>query len=212
MRVLAINLSLIFITVITLPAFSQTTVPEPPISVQSPNTSSLALYGEIPVSYFTGVPEINIPLYTLKEKEVTLPLSLNYHASGVRPDTHPGWVGNGWSLSNPGVITRTVHDLPDDDNQTANGTVPGYSSVDGIGFGWSHYGLNTNDWSLGTYMQNIASTTYMQYVLDNEPDEFGFNFGNYSGKFYLNNLGKWCSTDRRLIITQIGTSGIACPF
>src|ERR1700748_2618084 len=80
---------------------------QPPISVQSPNTTAFALYGEVPVSYFTGVADISVPLYTLKEKEISLPFSLNYHASGIRPDVHPGWVGNGWSFSNPGVITRT---------------------------------------------------------------------------------------------------------
>ncbi len=211
MRALAINLSLIFITVITLPAFSQITVPEPPISVQSPNAASMALYGEIPVSYFTGVPEISIPLYTLKEKEVTLPLSLNYHASGIRPDTHPGWVGNGWSLSNPGVITRTVHDLPDDDNWTTGGAVPEYNKSYGMGFEWSNSDLNS-DWSLGTYMQNVASTKSMQYILDTEPDEFSFNFGNYSGKFYINNLGQLCPTDRRLKIAFTAAANIACPF
>lgn len=43
-----------------------------------------------------------------------MPLALNYDASGVRPDEHPGWVGMNFSLSAGGVITRTVNNLPDE--------------------------------------------------------------------------------------------------
>ena len=68
-------------------------IPEPPKSMISPTASSLGLYGEIPVSHFTGIPSIQIPLYDLQVENFKLPLSLSYHAAGVRPDQHPGWVG-----------------------------------------------------------------------------------------------------------------------
>jgi hypothetical protein len=201
---------------ITMHVSAQTTAPQPvtatlqpPVSVQSPNTTAFALYGEVPVSYFTGVPDISVPLYTLNEKEITLPLSLNYHASGIRPDVHPGWVGNGWSFSNPGVITRTVHDLPDDDILAPTNVI-GYTGP-AIGFFWSHIGLD-NQWKSSTYMQKIASTQYMQYLLDTEPDEFSFNFGKYSGKFYFDQNGQFNCTDRRLKITLTPGTFVDCPF
>lgn len=69
-----------------------------PVGVLSPNAASLGLYGEIPVSYYTGTPEISIPLYDIEVKDFKMPLSLNYHAAGVYADQRPGWKGLGWSL------------------------------------------------------------------------------------------------------------------
>jgi len=210
MKTKEVLLIVIALGISTLQVFAQSSVPQPPVSVQSPNTASFALYGEVPVSYFTGVPEISIPLYNLKEKEITLPLSLNYHASGIRPDVHPGWVGNGWSFSNPGVITRTVHGSPDDynvlDMSVSNNPL--------VGFEWNNGVLNVNNWSSTTYMQNIASTKYMYYTLDNEPDELSFNFGKYSGKFYIDaNTGNFKCTDRRLKVAYINDGvPMQCPF
>lgn len=88
--------------------------PNGPTNLQSPNVASLGLYGEIPVSHYTGTPSIEIPLYTIKARDYNLPIFLSYHSSGVRPDQHPGWVGLGWSLNAGGVIYRTVNDMPDD--------------------------------------------------------------------------------------------------
>jgi hypothetical protein len=53
------------------------------ITIPSPNASSLGLYGELPVSYFTGIPEISIPLYEVKGTKIELPIKLSYHASGM---------------------------------------------------------------------------------------------------------------------------------
>ena len=77
-------------------------------SMPSPTAANLGLYGEIPVSYYTGTPNISIPLYEIKGKQITVPISLTYHPSGIRPEIHPGPVGLGWSLRADGVITRTV--------------------------------------------------------------------------------------------------------
>jgi hypothetical protein len=74
----------------------------------SPNAASLGQFGDIPVSYYSGIPEITIPIYTIKCGCITLPISLNYHASGIKVAQESGWVGLGWSLFAGGVITRTV--------------------------------------------------------------------------------------------------------
>src|SRR6476469_507577 len=98
---------------------AQGQIPRNPVNVQSPNVASLGLYGEVPISPFTGLPTISIPLYELKSKTITLPIGLSYHASGFRPDQHPGWVGAGWNLSAGGSISRVIKDMPDDyDNGT----------------------------------------------------------------------------------------------
>lgn len=81
----------------------------------SPNASSLGKYGEWPVSLYTGLPSINIPLYTLQAGSVSLPVSLSYHSSGIKVGEIASWVGLGWSLNAGGVISRSVRGWPDED-------------------------------------------------------------------------------------------------
>ena len=82
-------------------------IPGAPVAALTPNAAGLGLYGDIPVSLYTGTPDISIPLYEIKVKNYTLPITLSYHASGVQVDQHPSWVGLGWSLFAGGLITRS---------------------------------------------------------------------------------------------------------
>jgi hypothetical protein len=36
-------------------------IPLAPSSIQTPNIASLGLFGEIPVSYFSGLPHVEVP-------------------------------------------------------------------------------------------------------------------------------------------------------
>ena len=78
-------------------------IPASSQSLPSPNVAALGLYGEIPVSKFTGMPDISVPIYEVPVGDFKLPFSLHYHAAGIRPDQHPGWVGMGWNLNTGGV-------------------------------------------------------------------------------------------------------------
>ncbi len=80
---------------------------------KTPQASALSRYGEIPVNLSTGVPNISIPLYNIKAGNYTLPISISYHASGIKTDDVATCVGLGWVLNAGGAITRTVRGLPD---------------------------------------------------------------------------------------------------
>jgi len=85
-------------------------------TVVHPTTTSMALqkYLDFPVSHATGLVDISIPLYELKEKFVSLPIELKYHSSGIKVQDSPGTVGLGWTL-HPGLkISRTIYGKPDD--------------------------------------------------------------------------------------------------
>jgi hypothetical protein len=149
--------------------------PYPEVTISSPTAAALGKYGDIPVSYHTGVPDIGVPIYTVTEGSLKLPISLSYHASGIKLMEPASWVGLGWSLNAGGVITRTVQGAPDEAGTGSNSNQTyghfsdyGYNSYMYAGTG------NVQDW------QRFASGDK-----DGQPDMFFFNFGGYSGKFYF---------------------------
>lgn len=77
-------------------------------NIQSPNSSNLGSYGSIPVSLYSGTPQISVPIYQISEGKIPLEIALNYDASGVRVNSVPGWVGQNWSLQAGGLIQRSV--------------------------------------------------------------------------------------------------------
>lgn len=80
----------------------------------SPDISALGKYTEFPMTYSSGVPVINIPLYKLKSGELEVPVSLSYNASGVKVEEVATWAGLGWNLNTGSSLYRVVHGLPDD--------------------------------------------------------------------------------------------------
>lgn len=143
------------------------------VSIASPTAAALGKYADIPVSYHTGIPQINIPIYTVKAGSLQLPIGLNYHASGLKVSETASWVGAGWSLDAGGVITRTVMGLPDEKN-TGSGAVDIYGYFTDSGYNKYLYSGVDQDW-LG----------FSAGRKDGEPDLFFFNFGGYSGKFFF---------------------------
>ena len=54
------------------------------IGMPSPTAASLGKFGDIPVSLYTGTPNISVPLFEVKGRTISLPISLSYHGSGVK--------------------------------------------------------------------------------------------------------------------------------
>lgn len=181
----------------------QAQIPGAPKNLLSPNAASLGQYGEIPVSLYTGTPNINIPLYEMTYGDMSVPISLSYHASGIRPDQHPGWVGLGWNLNAGGMISRVIKGIPDDDRVYNTNAWVEY------GYYFTHGNLNVENWS-NTRMNDIAACTNgMTTNTDSQPDEFSFNFLNYSGKFYYDAKGFWkVQSDSPIKVELIGFSNM----
>jgi len=137
------------------------------VALPTPNAGALGKYGDIPVNHFTGIPQINIPLYTLQEGSLSLPITLNYHASGIKVAETASWVGLGWSLNAGGMITRTVLGLPDEKMN-----------------GYYNAGKELNDTALVTLQEVVNGN------IDSEPDIFAFNFAGFTGKFYIDQQQK----------------------
>lgn len=99
----------------------------PEIVSQTPEAAALSKYSEYPVGTFTGVPAINVPLYTINSGDISLPLGLNYHAGGFKVSEEASWVGLGWTLSLNFAITRSVNGS--DDFTGGEGALYAYHSI-----------------------------------------------------------------------------------
>jgi hypothetical protein len=86
----------------------------PTIMPPSPSAAAFARYGEIPVDHSTGVPSIEIPIYSIKSGKVKLPITLSYHASGIKVSDVASTAGLGWVLNAGGMISRTVYGQQDE--------------------------------------------------------------------------------------------------
>ena len=64
----------------------------------TPEAAALGNYGNNPVSLASGVASIPIPLYQIKQKDLSLDLSLSYHGGGVRVEEVAPWTGLSVSL------------------------------------------------------------------------------------------------------------------
>src|SRR5207253_8323864 len=64
-------------------AAGQTTSTLKEVVPPSPTVASLGKYGDIPVSLYTGIPNITVPLYNIEYGDLSLPVSISYHSAGV---------------------------------------------------------------------------------------------------------------------------------
>ncbi|ELR68346.1 hypothetical protein C900_00445 [Fulvivirga imtechensis AK7] len=175
-------LSGILILYFALPAslIAQEINPFQDVFIASPNAASLAKFADIPVNYHTGIPNISIPLYTVKEGPLELPISLSYHASGLKVMEQASWTGAGWSLNAGGMITRTIQGRPDE--LYLYGGSGSYLRDNGY-FSYLYEGIPPYD-EQGPDWYDFSSGKK-----DGEPDLFFFNFSGYSGKFHFKEDG-----------------------
>jgi len=136
------------------PLFSPNIIPV------SPEAAALAKYINYPVDYSNGLPMIEIPLYEIEDGDITIPISLSYHASGFRVHQAETWLGYGWTLNAEPVITRSVQGSPDE-----------------------------NAYLKGISPSERASANFLKYLsegfYDEEPDEFYYRLSSGSGKFFI---------------------------
>jgi len=157
------------------------------LGITSPTAAGLGKYGSIPVDLSTGIPNINIPLAEISAGKLKVPISLSYHASGIKVTEYPGPVGLGWSLNTGGVITRVVKGFPDEVNSGGySGFFYEQENIDKVFLGISQGGFT--DQEEAEYLLDIARNK-----IDTEADVFFYNFAGKSGFFTLDGDGGFTS-------------------
>lgn len=151
----------------------------------SPNAASILQYGNIPIGLYTGQANISLPIYEINTGYVKVPISLSYNYNGLKVEDYPGWVGTGWTLNTPGVISRQGRSLPDESTN-------GFNGENKLGLKVKEYlESNVTPISVG----NDFKAQYPDYYallkgivenrMDGEPDMFNLSIPGYSGKFYF---------------------------
>lgn len=169
----------------------------PSIIPPSPEMSSLGKFVEQPVSKYTGVPQISIPVYNIRESGIEIPISLNYHSSGIKVEEVSGWVGLGWSLSAGGSVMRSVRGLPDDlYSKKANLTTTEYECNTYDNVGYLYCGADIERMYNANSIHPLDSLWQLDQIRkvgmgakDAVPDIFYFSFGKYFGEFVFDKNG-----------------------
>jgi YD repeat-containing protein len=151
----------------------------------SPNAASFAKQGLFPVDYSSGKINISIPLYTIKTKELTVPIDINYNTAGIQLDELPSWLGLGWNLNAGGAVIRNVKGIPD--------TGTGVPDIRNLAFTQANYNTLFNQYD--PYKFNAIDTAY---------DEFIINAPGLSGTFYfVNNKAVFKDLQNTIVKTSL---------
>jgi YD repeat-containing protein len=168
------------IALMSFSLFAQTTMPSVGV-IKSPEASAIDKMIEVPVSYFTGVPNISIPLYEIKIKGINVPITLDYHAGGIRVDEEATWVGLGWSLGYGGQVSRNVKGKPDEYSWIDNANNGSISLASYLSLPNVH-----QDEYMTARIQAVKSAKSQTSIQDYMPDEFSFSGLGYSSRFMFN--------------------------
>ncbi|TCC97718.1 hypothetical protein EZ444_07325 [Pedobacter hiemivivus] len=80
----------------------------------TPQTTALFKSVAAPVSYYTGQPDVSIPIYTISQDGVQVPISISFNTSGIFVNEEATNVGIGVRLNWGGSIVRSANGRPDE--------------------------------------------------------------------------------------------------
>ena len=145
----------------------------------TPTTAALERYALMPVNEPAGTPTISVSLYEVRCGQLTLPITVSYHAAGIRVADAASWIGLGWSLNAGGVITHIVNGRPDEVMEGFREHPDQIPSGDTLQVP-AHYLRNL------AFLERISS-----HQLDYLPDLYTFSLGSQAGTFMQGNDGKY---------------------
>lgn len=131
----------------------------------SPEAMAMEKFLNFQVGLYTGTPNVSIPVWQVNSGSIQVPISLDYHASGIRVEDVASFVGLGWNLNAGGAITRQMVGKPDE----VNGLFSLTPDIDNLNF------TNTadQDYIMDAFKGNA----------DTGSDFFNFSAPGLSGKF-----------------------------
>jgi hypothetical protein len=166
----------------------------PKVTPPSPHAAAFQKYSDIPVTLHTGVPDVSVPLYEIKSGDITIPISLSYHASGIKVADEASKVGLGWVINQGGLISRNIMGL--DDTETGGGTSYHHTNIPELPFTTAEdfsYSMSNVQYGCPVVIGN-GNYDFERY--DSQPDQYYFNFPGHTGKFIF-------TRDKQVLLAEI---------
>ena len=189
------------------------------VTPPSPNVQAMQKYGDIPVSSYTGIPDISIPLYSAKFRDINIPISLSYHSSGIKVSEEASQVGLGWVLNAAGTISRNIIGADDFNGSVyfngASDTIMDFAAGQGpthiIQTGCNLQMFNKSIPTLPTiYNYDITAAILSNPAIDFQPDQYYYNYPGQSGKFLMTRKMKAVLQKQEpILISCLSSSGSA---
>lgn len=175
MRIGILTLTCLVAIADTLPANAQT-APDVQSSIASPDGAAMMKSVQSSMNYYDGTMNIQIPLYTLSEFGLSVPIQLRYKTSGIKVEDTASSVGLGWEVSAGGKITRIVQGKPDETET----------------YGYCNNINHTPDNMFRKIFRHPQSSQRWQYnkEVDTAPDLFYYEIPGASGMFVCDHTGK----------------------
>lgn len=149
-------------------------VQPPAMTPVSPNAASLGIFGDIPVGHYTGIPSISLPLYEFDFDGMKFPISLNYHASGIKVGQEASWVGLGWALNAGGSVIKNIQGYDDFEHNPT-----GYFYAPSLPANPGSASISSSDNRFLSFLDALNGN------IDTSPDIYSFFFGNHTGSCYF---------------------------
>ncbi|WP_153395303.1 RHS repeat domain-containing protein [Chryseobacterium vaccae] len=137
----------------------------------SPDAYSFGKVDNIPVDYFKGQVNIDIPIYTIQVDGLSIPISLKYNTGGVKQNEIASSAGLGWSLSIPNRVMRSIEGMDDEK----------------AGIYFKNYTEAHNYYSNSPYdLSDNASDLFYNNLIDSKPDLYSYSLPGAGGSFIVN--------------------------
>jgi YD repeat-containing protein len=193
MRIITITTALLYLACCNL--FGQLNPPK--LAPPTPEVAGFAKYGDIPVGHYTGTPDISIPLYTIEESGLQVPIVLRYHASGILVEQESTWVGLGFDLTVGGGITRITQGEWDGfDNITSIASEYNtlFDTLGYLKFTHNVRGEYGDLWACATTLYPKQDSRWVMEKVTGygygRPDIYQYSFLNHSGKYVIDQKTK----------------------
>lgn len=141
------------------------------------NSAALIKYCDHPVGIQYGIPKIKYSVRTLINEDLFVPISMNYHALGIKVEEEATWAGLGWYMEAGGVITRIIR------GENDLGFVDEKDNSKALGYPFEHIKPCLED--CGDNESEEFHSKVCAGEIDSDPDIFFFNILGMKGKFLL---------------------------
>lgn len=146
----------------------------PKVFPTSPEAAAIEKVSDVPIEYSSGTVNISIPLTTIKEGNISVPLAINYNTGGIKVQDLASMVGLGWSLSSGGTIN-----------------VRGEYSRSGATVLESEFKQESDIVGTPNWDRALAFTNdILGGFREKQTPEYYYSFGQYSGSFFYDINGK----------------------